>query len=320
MKPGYLPVPSWSLDDIVDGGERVTHLCPNDVYWAHLSIYRFALPYALDRVVLDAGCGAGYGAAYLGERGAREVWGIDISARAIAFSRHYFQQPNLKFQIMDLERIEGFSDRCFDLIFSSNTLEHIPKVTAFLRTAGRLLKPDGTLIAAVPPITNEKLRAANEANPYHVNIWSPRQWHHVLGLFFAEVDCFRHNFKEPDRILDFVPGSERLDVQEHDFIFEAASLEQLCGRPTLTAIFVARRSRPERELPAAQAVLRYVDDSYVRPPVRWPGEDEPPPVSWWKLPQRAWEVARQKGFRAMLQRAGRVLRGRVTEFLRSGDR
>ena len=42
-------------------------------YWAHLSIYHFALPFARGRRVLDAGCGAGYGAAYLARHGAQSA-------------------------------------------------------------------------------------------------------------------------------------------------------------------------------------------------------------------------------------------------------
>ena len=30
--------PEWTVADISDGGERITHLYPNDCYFAHLSV------------------------------------------------------------------------------------------------------------------------------------------------------------------------------------------------------------------------------------------------------------------------------------------
>ena len=55
-KSGPAPQPrrEISLAEISDGGERMTHLYPNDCYFAHLSIYDFALPWTTGKVVLDA--------------------------------------------------------------------------------------------------------------------------------------------------------------------------------------------------------------------------------------------------------------------------
>ena len=163
------------LVSITANGERVTHLYPNDCYYAHLSIYRFAMQFCRDGIVLDAGCGAGYGAAYLANHGAKFVHGIDISTSAIAFNRFHFRRSNLKYAKMDVQAISNLKLDHFDLIVSSNTLEHIPDVPAFFRKACRLLKPDGILLIAVPPVAGKVEREANLKNPHHLNIWTPRQ-------------------------------------------------------------------------------------------------------------------------------------------------
>ena len=77
----------------MDGGERVTHLYPNDCFVAHRSLYHFVVPFIADATVLDAGSGAGYGAAHLADHGARQVLGVDASPKAVAFSRHHFPPP-----------------------------------------------------------------------------------------------------------------------------------------------------------------------------------------------------------------------------------
>src|SRR5258708_7543722 len=96
--------------EISDGGERVSHLVKDPVYYGHLSIYDFATRFCRDAVVLDAGCGAGYGAARLADAGARRGYGIDVSAKAIAFSRHHFRRPNLEFAVADLGQLSSPSN------------------------------------------------------------------------------------------------------------------------------------------------------------------------------------------------------------------
>jgi hypothetical protein len=71
----------WTVEGIIDDGERVTHLFPNDCYVAHLSIYDFVVPMVAGRNVLDAGGGAGYGAHHVAAHGARLVQRSSSAAR-----------------------------------------------------------------------------------------------------------------------------------------------------------------------------------------------------------------------------------------------
>src|SRR2546426_905425 len=135
-----------TLDQLTFGGERVTHLYQNDCYIAHLSLYYFALPFACGKIVLDAGSGSGYGANFLAQHGASFVHGVDTNSVAVQFCKASFERPNLNFRQMDLERMSVFPERYFDVIFSSNTLEHVSDVQNFLRGAHSVLKPDGVLI------------------------------------------------------------------------------------------------------------------------------------------------------------------------------
>lgn len=135
---GGVPI---SIDEISFGGERVTHLVPNDVYFAHLSIYHFALQFCRGKTILDAGSGAGYG--------------------AVKFSCYHFPRPNLTYKTMSIEQISGFPRHSFDVIFTSNALEHVPNVYSFFRSSWELLKPDGKLIIAVPPVVDDASRKSN---------------------------------------------------------------------------------------------------------------------------------------------------------------
>lgn len=280
---------------ISDNGERVTHLHPNSSYQAHLSIYMFAAGYARGADVLDAGSGAGYGSYYLAEKaGANRVEAIDVSPKAIEFSCKHFNRANLHYQVMDLEQIEGFAPQSFDLIFSSNTLEHVAHVEKFLAAAWMLLRPEGALILAVPPVYNAESRAANLANPYHLNIWSPRQWHYALSRYFAEVTCIRHHVEVSGRSTNFADAPESPQFHAEEFVFLPSSVDELCTIGALTAMFIARRPRRTTEMEVPTAAIPMIDDSFTRPPLALEAS----------RPQPAWRNALANRWLALRRRLG----------------
>lgn len=282
------------VQEISDDGERVTHLYPNSSYQAHLSLYMFAAPYAKGGDVLDAGSGAGYGSHYFAAHGARSVEAIDVSEKAIAFSRKHFVAPNLRYRAMDLEQITEFAPHSFDLIFSSNTLEHVPRVASFFASAWQLVRPSGVCIVAVPPVYNADSVAANLANPYHLNIWSPRQWHYALSCYFGDVTCVRHHVEVDGRSLNFADAPETTQFQAEEFVFLPSSVDELCAIGALTAVFVACKPRPAAEINGSPDTIKMIDDSFTRLPGALPKQKSKDGVQ--KLLPEAW-VARWQVWR-----------------------
>ena len=241
--------------------ERICHLRPDACYYAHLSAYRFALPYCKDRIVLDAGSGSGYGSAYLAEHGASSVCGIDIDIHAIDESRRFFPRDNLKYEVHDLSNITGFPEHQFDVIFSSNALEHTAGVERFFRAAWKLLNPAGSLIVIVPVARDAKGMAEELSNPHHINIWSPRQWQHVQLQYFSEVRCFAHLLVKTTsaNAADAVP-------KETDYSFPEDTIENLNTRnDSYSAIFVSSKPVAESQLPRPDQSTEFIDHSISRP-------------------------------------------------------
>jgi 2-polyprenyl-3-methyl-5-hydroxy-6-metoxy-1,4-benzoquinol methylase len=253
---------AWTLDDITDRGERVVHLRTDEGFYDHLSVYHFASQYCKDRTVLDAGSGTGYGAAYLADHGAERVFGIDISPKAIEFSQAHFQRPNLQFDTMSLEHINGFPYRSFDVITSSNTLEHLTNVSAFLRTAWELLNPQGMMIVAVPPITDDFLFAVNIANPYHLNIWSPTQWAAVFRRYFGQAKYFTHNRIKPQQVTSNT--NEPWDPSKTEYVFDAIPFDQMLTTHSLSSTFILSQPVAADQLPDSNEPIVFVDDSFTR--------------------------------------------------------
>lgn len=255
----------WDADYIGENYERVSHLVQDATYHGHMSIYRFAAGFCQDAKVLDAGSGAGYGAAYLAGTGARHVLGIDVSERAVAFSRYHFRRPDLEFQTLNLEEVTALLPRRFDLIFCSNTLEHVPDVLGTLRGFWRLLEPEGTLVLAVPPITDDRLLYLNLINRYHLNLWSPRQWAFVLGQFFDQATPYLHGVGRIGQDVDeYLATGASLAAE--DFPIEPGTVAEMYEKFTLTAIWVARGPRDIAVVPAEGDPVTFVDDSFTRAP------------------------------------------------------
>lgn len=58
--------------------------------------------------------------------------------------------PNVEYKIVDAQDLSGFEDKCFDLIFSSNLLEHIQDINQCLKECHRVLKDDGLMLHTMP--------------------------------------------------------------------------------------------------------------------------------------------------------------------------
>ena len=227
---------------VTNGGERVIHLYRNDCFYAHLAVYRFALNWCRGKDIIDAGCGTGYGCDYLIRNGAASVLGLDSAPEAVETCRKYFHQAGLEFQQLDLRQIHKLTERTFDVLYSSNTLEHIPGVDGFFSAARSLLRPGGSLIIAVPPIISEEALLEERKNPHHVNLWSPEQWLQAINRYFQTVRGYRHAFKWNDVQLDFAGIPDDCKISELDFDFPPCqSIDDMRNLGTISAIFVAVR-------------------------------------------------------------------------------
>jgi 2-polyprenyl-3-methyl-5-hydroxy-6-metoxy-1,4-benzoquinol methylase len=223
-------------------GERVIPTYKNDCFYAHFSIYNFAKEFIQNKVVFDAGCGTGYGTFYLVTHGANIAYGIDIAEDAIRFAKKTYRNPNLKFTQMSCENM-NLKKQSFDVVFSSNVIEHLENYHAFLRSIKDVLKEDGTFILATPPLYTAEL---NDANPFHCTNMTVAEWIDILSIYFNNIETYRHFFKTDKTnkngtpyILDFSNSPKNCIIDESDFYFEKVPVSSFReGIETLTAIFV----------------------------------------------------------------------------------
>lgn len=166
-------------------GERmIPGMVDAELELEHRLRYLFARQFVIDKNVLDAACGAGYGTVELA-RVAKSAIGIDISEEAIEHAKQTYEQPNLEYRVCSVEQLE-FQNAAFDTVISFETLEHVPEEVQykFLKEIKRVLKQDGTLVMSTP---NHEVYKERGENHYHVKELTEKEFRDVLSLFFENV-------------------------------------------------------------------------------------------------------------------------------------
>ena len=92
---------------------------------------------------LDLGCGAGEFTAVLAQAGARAL-GIDVAEAALERARA--RHPELDFRRTPADGPLPLEDNAFDLIWSSEVIEHVADTARWLSEVRRVLAPRGRLL------------------------------------------------------------------------------------------------------------------------------------------------------------------------------
>jgi len=132
-------------------GERTLPAMEQENYWyqRHVAAYRWVCREVPVRgaVVVEAGCGEGYGGALLAGAGAALVAGLDLdqpTLRHVA-GRHPGVHP-VRANLVALP----LSDACADVVVSCQVVEHLWDQDAFVRDTARVLRHGGRLVVTTP--------------------------------------------------------------------------------------------------------------------------------------------------------------------------
>ena len=157
--------------------------------------------------VLDAGCGAGHGAACLADRGAQLVVAVDIAAGAIETARANFDRPNIRWVQEDCHVLaDAGRDAPFDIVCNLENLEHLSEPELFLARVTELLRPDGVLITSTPNrVAVNRLRGvpaeALTSNPYHFREYTAEEFRALLSIYFEHVKLTYQTLKPLERMM-----------------------------------------------------------------------------------------------------------------------
>lgn len=166
------------------------------LYLRHKMAYIFSEQYTKNKVVLDDGCGSGYGTFHLISNGAQKVTGIDLSQEAIEYANQKYKNKDLNFMQMDVTKL-NFNDNTFDTLTSFQVIEHIKEVDKYLNEIRRVLKNGGIALITTPNKQTYSPNSIEPENPFHVKEYYFEDLKNLLDKYFSKVQILgvNHNKK-----------------------------------------------------------------------------------------------------------------------------
>jgi len=152
----------------------------------HVSRYRFASRLVEGKIVLDAGCGVGYGSRELRLGPAGSYVGVDRSPEAIRAAQREYAAPDRFFLRGDVTALP-FADGHFEAVLSFEVIEHLREVHRYLAELRRVLRSTGACVISTP---NRRWLSADITapdNPYHVREYDVGEFRELVGAHFPEV-------------------------------------------------------------------------------------------------------------------------------------
>jgi len=107
------------------------------------------IPSALNKYVLDAGCGYGLTEPILLSLGAKKVDAFDIDKEAVSYCQEKNPNKSLNFGIKDFNK-NGFESNHYDLVISLDVLEHLKNYEFYLSNLSKSLLTGGLLFLTTP--------------------------------------------------------------------------------------------------------------------------------------------------------------------------
>jgi ubiquinone/menaquinone biosynthesis C-methylase UbiE len=177
----------------------------------HSQFYRWMRDLVRGKVVLDAGCGSGFGTASLAKV-ARNVVGIDIDSGIIEQASQLYPLDNADFQVMNCQRMT-FSPASFDVVVCNALFEYLDDIDAFIHEVCRVLKPGGLFVCGTKNLTLS-LKNTDGLPLYrnHLQEFAPEELRSMLAEYFGQIHLYGERMKS--RSESYIMDSRALGIEK----------------------------------------------------------------------------------------------------------
>jgi SAM-dependent methyltransferase len=201
-----------------DGQDRYVPSATRDIMSAgHEGVYEWVAEHLVKKGAraLDLGCGTGYGVALLAGAGATAD-GADSSPAAIAYATKHYGATGIRFFVADLVKPlpKEFAPQSYDLVVSSEVLEHVVDPFAYVRGMADSAVDDGVCFVGTPNRlwSNGHLPAGHLLAPSHLMEFTPPALIALLETVFEDVSLMVRVFPEGAMNTEEAPSRPRPQV------------------------------------------------------------------------------------------------------------
>ncbi|HEX3650062.1 MAG TPA: class I SAM-dependent methyltransferase [Pseudonocardiaceae bacterium] len=193
-------------------GERTVPGLPEENYWfrRHEAAYAWLRPRCVGAVVLDAGCGEGYGADLLAGVAARVI-AADYDEPAVA---HVLARYPAVLPVRTNLAVLPVRSGAVDVVANFQVIEHLWDQEGFLAECRRVLRPGGQLLITTPNRLTFSPGRDTPLNPFHTKELAPDELAGLLRGAGFDIDflgCLHHGPRL--RALDAAYGGSLIDAQ-----------------------------------------------------------------------------------------------------------
>jgi len=200
VEKGKTIMKSELVSDADDNVRYVPEGISNFCSLAHESRYNYVIDnYDIkDKIILDFGCGSGYGS-YMLSKHAKKVDAIDYSPTSIEYARSRYNNHNINYNVLNAclseEVFRVLEQNKYDIIVTFDVIEHLDKYFDYLENIKKLLKNDGILIIGCPNRL-QTFEWRKEWEKFHIQEFTPYQLRKILSFYFTNVILVGQDFRD----------------------------------------------------------------------------------------------------------------------------
>src|SRR5689334_12884999 len=232
-------------------GERTIPGLAEENYWfrRHEVVYQRLAERCVDREVLEAGCGEGYGADLIADV-ARRVVALDYDEATVAHVRARYPRVDIKHgNLAELP----LADQSVDVVVNFQVIEHLWDQAQFVSECFRVLRPGGVFLVSTPNRITFSPGRDTPLNPFHTRELNAAELTELLQDAGFTVESMLGVFHGA--------GLAALDARHGGSIIEAQVQRAVAGAPWSEQLLsdVAAVSIDDFDLTSADE--RDIDDS-----------------------------------------------------------
>lgn len=147
--------------------------------------------------VLDIGCGSGHSLQYMGNQGANELWGLDLSTKQIETANNLLRNQQVKVSLFEspMEENPGLPSDYFDIAYSIYALGWTVDLQRTLSNIHNYLKPGGIFIFSWEHPIHDRLAYEQSSFTFNksYNVEGPEYneaWHNNVVIYHRKLSTY----------------------------------------------------------------------------------------------------------------------------------